>query len=195
MPTPGLSQAQLSAATQVLTGQVECEFDQTVVVEPHATLIGSFRVKHKSRSYLMVPEETSTGAVRLTDAKAGVVWLQIPIKSMMMNNRAGSRMVDACTHPTQRLAKAEQDAARAAAEQAAAEAAALAATLPPGSPTLTQSVRSPGLRLPEPLLMAPTEAPSAPVPMPLASPAIPANPAEKADGAAAGSSPGQPALR
>jgi hypothetical protein len=39
--------------------------------------------------------------VRLEDKRAGVVWLQIPAKSMMMNSRIGQRMVDDCKHPTQ----------------------------------------------------------------------------------------------
>lgn len=151
-PTPGLSEAQLSAAEQVLTGQVDCEFEQTVVVERHATLIGSFQVRHKNRNYLMVPEETSTGAVRLIDPKAGVVWLQIPVKSMMMNARAGRRMVDACTHPLQRQALAEEEAQQ--------KAAALAATLPAGSPTVSQTVQVPESPpvLPQPLLLAPADA-------------------------------------
>ena len=150
-PTPGLSAAQLSAADQVLTGRVDCEFEQTVVVEPHASMIGSFQVRHKNRNYLMVPEETSTGAVRLIDAKAGVVWLQIPVKSMMMNTRAGRRMVDACTHPVQRQAVAEDEAQR--------KAAALAATLPAGSPTVNQTVHAPEPQSapPQPLLLAPTD--------------------------------------
>ena len=50
----------------------------------------------------MVPESTPTGAVRLEDKKAGVVWLQIANKSMLMNAKVGQRMVDACQHAEQR---------------------------------------------------------------------------------------------
>jgi len=42
--------------------------------------------------------------VKLTDAKAGVIWLQIPAKSMLLNERAGSRFVDRCMHAEQRAA-------------------------------------------------------------------------------------------
>ena len=126
-----LNEAQLAMASQVLTGRVDCEFSQTVMVEPHAIHEGHFRVKYNSTTYNMVPEETSTGAVRLVDNKAGVVWLQIPVKSMMMNSKAGRRMVDACSHPTQRLAVAE------AAERAAQAALAASTT---GAPAITQSV-------------------------------------------------------
>jgi hypothetical protein len=61
----------------------------------------------------MVPEETSTGAVRLFDKKAGVVWLQIPAKSMLLNTRAGQRLVDRCTHAEQRAAVGAVSAAAA----------------------------------------------------------------------------------
>ena len=47
---------------------------------------------------------TLTGAVRLEDKAAGVMWLQIPAKSMLMNVKVGQRMVDGCQHATQRAA-------------------------------------------------------------------------------------------
>ena len=81
----------------------------------------------------MVPEETSTGAVRLHDRKTGMVWIQIPVKSMLMNSRAGRRMVDACMSPAQReaQAQAEADAAAAAAAASAAVAAGQEPVRPP----------------------------------------------------------------
>ena len=65
---------------------------------------GFFKVRFKNAVYVMVPEETTTGAVRLLDRKASVMWLQIPVKSMLMDNRAGQRLVDSCTHAEQRAA-------------------------------------------------------------------------------------------
>lgn len=121
-PAAGFSEAQLQMANQVQTGRADCEFKQFVMVERIHPEGGSFRVKYQSVTYTMVPEETSTGAVRLYDKKTGVVWLQIPVKSMLMNSRAGRRMIDACTQPAQRIAQAEADAAAAAAVAAAAAA-------------------------------------------------------------------------
>ena len=40
--------------------------------------------------------------VRLEDRKAGVVWLQIPSKSMLMNAKLGQRLVDSCLNEAQR---------------------------------------------------------------------------------------------
>jgi hypothetical protein len=105
---------QLDIAKRVHTGKAACEFDQTVSVSPLANQPGYFSVGYKEASYTMVPEETTTGAVRLQDKKAGVVWLQIANKSMLMNSKIGQRMVDSCVHPEQRAtADASKGAARA----------------------------------------------------------------------------------
>jgi hypothetical protein len=47
-------------------------------------------------TFAMSPVETTTGAVRLEDAQAGAMWLQLPNKSMLMNSKLGQRMADEC---------------------------------------------------------------------------------------------------
>ena len=64
------------------------------MLQPVAGQPGHFRLSYKKASYTMIPEETSSGAVRLEDKKAGVVWLQIPAKSMLMDARAGQRRIE-----------------------------------------------------------------------------------------------------
>lgn len=102
--TETISANQLEIANRVLTGKADCEFNQHVDVAPIEGKPGAFKVSFKNAHYVMIPEETSTGAVRLEDKKNGVVWLQIPSKSMMMNAKAGQRMVDGCMHAEQRAA-------------------------------------------------------------------------------------------
>lgn len=102
-PLADLSEEQIANAERVLTGPQECEFKQTIKVESVPEKAGYFRIQHKGKKYLLVPEPTTTGAVRLEDKKAGVVWLQIANKSMLMNSRIGQRMVDECVHPTQKV--------------------------------------------------------------------------------------------
>ena len=102
-----INEIQLAIAARVLTGSADCEFNQRISVLPLAGKDGFFTVTHftapqKSQHYTMAPRETATGAVRLEDKLAGVVWLQIPSKSMLMNSRAGQRMVDSCLHAEQR---------------------------------------------------------------------------------------------
>ena len=104
-----INDVQLGIATRVLTGTADCEFNQHINIAPLAGKAGFFSITHvtganKNQRYNMEPRETATGAVRLEDKAAGVVWLQIPTKSMLMNTRAGLRMVDSCLHADQRAA-------------------------------------------------------------------------------------------
>jgi hypothetical protein len=112
-----ISESQLQVADRVLTGDARCEFDQTVSVLPIAAQRGHFRVQFKKAVYTMVPEDTSTGAVRLEDKKAGMVWLQIPSKSMLMNAKLGQRVADGCQHAEQRAAVSAVEGAAKAASQ------------------------------------------------------------------------------
>lgn len=109
--TETINDNQLMISNRVLTGTAQCEFNQTVTVNPVPEKPGFFAVTFNKTAYVMTPQETSTGAVRLEDRRNGVVWLQIPVKSMMMNQKIGQRMVDNCTLAEQRAAVAAVDAA------------------------------------------------------------------------------------
>jgi hypothetical protein len=97
-----LSPEQMAAAQQVYVGDAECEFKQAVHLKAVDGQPGHFELRFRKARYLLTPEPTSTGAIRLEDRKAGVVWLQIPAKSMLLNSRLGRREVDACMHAEQR---------------------------------------------------------------------------------------------
>ena len=108
-----LNPAQLSIADRVLTGTAECEFKEKVDVEKIAGHSGNFKVTYNHKTYVMVPEETTTGAIRLVDLSGAVVWIQIPMKSMLMNQKEHHRLVDGCEEAEQRTA-AQQAAAQTA---------------------------------------------------------------------------------
>lgn len=112
--TETISANQLAISSRVLTGVAQCEFNQTVEVRPMKDKPGHFRVEYKNVAYVMTPEETTTGAVRLYDKRSRVVWLQIPSKSMMMDQGAGRRMVDSCQQTEQRISV---EASKAAGQQ------------------------------------------------------------------------------
>lgn len=104
-PQPvALTQGQLDAAGRVYTGEASCEFGEKVQLTPMDGQPGHFQLAYKKARYHLVPEETTTGAVRLEDHRAGIVWLQIPAKSMLMNSKIGQRMADNCLHAEQRSA-------------------------------------------------------------------------------------------
>ncbi len=91
-----LTQGQLDVAPRVFTGAVQCDGDQKVDLSAIDGKPGHFKLAYGAKSYNLTPEETTTGAVRLEDRKAGVVWLQIPSKSMLMDAKAGRRPLDGC---------------------------------------------------------------------------------------------------
>jgi hypothetical protein len=99
-----LNPAQLSISDRVLTGVAECEFKEKVDVEKIPGHTGNFKVTYNHKSYTMVPEETTTGAIRLVDLTGAVVWIQIPMKSMLMNQKEHHRLVDGCQEDEQRIA-------------------------------------------------------------------------------------------
>ena len=50
----------------------------------------------KGKTYPMDRVATSSGAVRLEDKKSGLVWIQIPAKSMLMDAKAGRQLANEC---------------------------------------------------------------------------------------------------
>ncbi len=99
-----LNPAQLSIADRVLVGVADCEFKEKVDVEKIPGHSGNFKVTYDKKTYVMVPEETTTGAIRLVDLSGAVVWIQIPMKSMLMNQKEHHRLVDGCQEDEQRIA-------------------------------------------------------------------------------------------
>jgi len=97
---------ELLIAQQIHQGNLPCELGAIVRVEADARQPGFFHVHGKGFRYRMFPVQTSTGALRLEDKKAGAVWLQLANKSMLMDQKRGRRLADECAHPDQ-LAYAE----------------------------------------------------------------------------------------
>lgn len=96
-----LNDNQREIAKRVFVGRVHCDQGKSVDVEPVQDKPGVFHLTFNGEHFMMVPEETSSGAVRLFDKAQGVVWLQIPVKSMLMNQKKGQRMIDGCKAPQQ----------------------------------------------------------------------------------------------
>lgn len=98
-----LTPAELAIAQRIEVGLVQCELGASVTIAADPKLPGYFDVHGKKFRFRMVPVVTSTGAIRLEDAQEGAVWLQLANKSMLMNQKSGSRLADACVTPAQAL--------------------------------------------------------------------------------------------
>lgn len=96
-----LTQAELDVAARVHVGTLPCELGQTVVLAADASQPGYFTLRMGAQGYRVAPEETTTGAIRLEDKAAGIVWLQLANKSMLMSQKLGRRLADECRSPLQ----------------------------------------------------------------------------------------------
>jgi hypothetical protein len=96
-----VSAEELAIAQLVHQGSMACELGTNIRVAHDASHPGYFHVQGKGFRYRMRPVVTSTGVIRLEDAKAGVVWLQMANKSMLMDQKKRRRVADECAHPEQ----------------------------------------------------------------------------------------------
>ncbi len=96
-----LTPAELDVASRVHVGTLPCELGQTVVLAPDAASPGYFALRIGGSTYRVSPEVTTTGAIRLEDKAAGIVWLQLANKSMLMSQKLGRRLADECLSPLQ----------------------------------------------------------------------------------------------
>jgi len=98
-----LTAEQLAIAEKVHLGHIPCELSAHVTLTKHPHSAGRFVLEIGHQRYAMEPVITSTGAVRLEDAAAGAVWLQLANKSMLMNQKLGKRMADECMSADQQV--------------------------------------------------------------------------------------------
>ena len=98
-----LTDADKAVIEKVTLGNVPCELGANVVLMASPTQPGRFVVEHNKRRFYMVVTQTTTGAIRLEDPAQGAVWLQLANKSMLMDQKNGRRLADACMNPAQML--------------------------------------------------------------------------------------------
>ena len=101
-PLPTADKSQMDAAERTYFGSYTCELDQSIDVGMSAKAPGYVDVSFKKKTYTMKPIVSSTGALRLEDVKGVMLVIQIASKSMMMDTKAGQRVVDGCVHEKQR---------------------------------------------------------------------------------------------
>jgi hypothetical protein len=106
-PLPQADQAQLDAAERTHFGNYVCDFKQTIDVSMNPKNPGYVDVKFEKKTWTMKPSLSSTGALRLEDVKGQTLLLQIANKSMLMDTKAGKRLVDDCAHEKQRAIREE----------------------------------------------------------------------------------------
>jgi hypothetical protein len=105
VPLPPSEGEQNAAASMTHFGDYQCELNQSIKVGMNPKYDGYIDVAFGKDRYTMKPVLSSTGALRLEDVKGQTLLLQIAYKSMLMDVKAGRRLVDECVHEKQMLAK------------------------------------------------------------------------------------------
>ena len=102
-----LTPEQLELANRVALGKMPCELAAFVHVKLDPSGPGRFILETGKQKFYMVPVVSLTGALRLEDQTAGAVWIQLGNKSMLMDQKAGRRLADACVSADQAIVAKE----------------------------------------------------------------------------------------
>ena len=91
----------MAIASQIQTGHFPCELGQSIDLREVSSEMGHYDLILKGHVYSMVPMVSQTGAIMIEDPKAGMKWIQLSNKSMLLNSKLGQRLVDDCQSPSQ----------------------------------------------------------------------------------------------
>ena len=125
------SPEQIEAAERVYYGVYQCEFNQSIDIVASGKHASYVDVKHGKANYLMKPVLSSTGAIRLEDVRGDTLMVQIASKSMLLNVKTGTRVVDDCISPKQREQNDAAQAAKSAPAAVASAGAQMTTAVPP----------------------------------------------------------------
>lgn len=88
------------AAAEVWSGAYHCEHAEKVSLRPGAST-EQVELQWKTQRWQMRRVDSRSGAMRLEDASARMVWIQLGNKSMLLDQRQGKRLLDECQHDVQ----------------------------------------------------------------------------------------------
>ncbi len=90
-----------------LTGsQYNCELGNKFTVYKKSDDPSYINLQWRNKMHRMLRTATTTGADRYEDKQTGLVWINIPAKSMLLDIKKGSQLANECRNPEQRKALA-----------------------------------------------------------------------------------------
>ena len=88
------------AVGEVWEGTYQCEHAEKVLLRPDV-VADQVNLQWKGQHWKMRRIDSRSGAMRLEDASARMVWIQLANKSMLLDQRQGRRLLDECQHDVQ----------------------------------------------------------------------------------------------
>ncbi|WMW78958.1 hypothetical protein RF679_09805 [Undibacterium cyanobacteriorum] len=74
----------------------KCELGANITTYAHPSDDNTIAMRWKNRLYKLTKVETSTGANRFENEKAGLVWIDIPAKALLLDSRRGQQLANEC---------------------------------------------------------------------------------------------------
>ena len=78
------------------TFDYRCELNDSLSIYTNVDDDLHAAIRWKNRLYRLKRVETTTGANRFENKKAGLVWISIPTKGMLLNSRLGQQLANEC---------------------------------------------------------------------------------------------------
>lgn len=85
----------------------ECDAGSKVTIYTHETDESRVALRWKNKLLQMKRIDTTTGADRFENTKAGLVWIGIPAKGMLLDAKKGQQLANECKSAQQRAIPAE----------------------------------------------------------------------------------------
>lgn len=76
--------------------EYKCELGASITTYTHPSDDQIIAMRWKNRLYKLTKVETSTGAKRFENDKAGLVWIDIPAKALLLDSRRGQQLANEC---------------------------------------------------------------------------------------------------
>ncbi|WP_423708168.1 hypothetical protein [Undibacterium sp. WLX3042] len=88
----------------------KCELGNSLTMYSNADDPQHIAMRWKKRLYRLSRVETTTGANRFENSKAGFVWIGIPAKGLLLDSRKGLQLANECKTQQQVLAESSANA-------------------------------------------------------------------------------------
>jgi len=73
-----------------------CELGNSLTMYTHGDNIEHIAMRWKKHLYVMHRVDTTTGAYRFENPKAGFIWIGIPSKGLLLDSRKGQQLANEC---------------------------------------------------------------------------------------------------
>lgn len=80
-----------------------CELGNKITIYSHADDINNIALRWKNRLHRLTREATTTGAQRFENKLAGLIWIGIPAKGMLLDSKVNRQLANECKTSEQAL--------------------------------------------------------------------------------------------